>query len=68
MQDAHESPRFRIGDWVKVYCGTYEGHEFLVKGNRYENGEWEFLYDWPLQKVWYRANQLTLLRSAGING
>lgn len=68
MEDVHESPRFRIGDWVKVYCGTHEGHEFMVKANRYQNGEWEFLYAWPLGEVWYRANQLTLLRGAGING
>ena len=40
-------PEYKIGDYVRVYCGSYEGHCFYVKGIRYDEARQknEYLYD-----------------------
>lgn len=42
-----DKPKHKIGDYVRVYCGTNEGHHFYIKDIRYnyDIGKFEYLYE-----------------------
>lgn len=56
-----EVPKFKKGDYVEVYSGRMEGHEFVIADVRYnyDRSKYEFFYNWPLGGEWYSADQLT---------
>jgi hypothetical protein len=53
-------PKFKKGDYVEVYSGRMEGHEFVIADVRYnyDRQDYEFFYNWPLGDEWYVAGQL----------
>jgi hypothetical protein len=54
-------PKYKIGDYLEVYCGHLEGHEFVVKDVRYNLDRqcFEYKYNWPLEAEWYSEQVLT---------
>lgn len=57
----HLKPKLALGDWVEIYCGHNEGHQFRIADLRY-NGDlirFEYLYDHPLMGGWHGENCLT---------
>lgn len=42
-----EKPAFKVGDYVRVYCGSAEGHCFWIKDVRYNHdlSKFEYLYE-----------------------
>lgn len=51
-------PRWKIGDYVKVYCGGHQDHRFVVKDVRFnaDTDQFEYLY---VPYGWYGQRQLT---------
>lgn len=49
-----EKPKHEIGDYVRVYCGSNEGHCFVIKDIRYnhDQGKFQYLYD-GIMGGWY---------------
>jgi hypothetical protein len=50
-----EKPAHKVGDYMRVYCGRDEGHNFYIKDVRYNNviRQFEYLYeghDWYGEK------------------
>lgn len=39
-------PKYKVGDYMRVYCGSYEGHCFSIKDVRYnhDRSTFEYLY------------------------
>jgi D-arabinose 1-dehydrogenase-like Zn-dependent alcohol dehydrogenase len=50
-----DKPKHKIGDYMRVYCGSYEGHCFYIKDVRYnsERKKYEYLYG---MAGWYAEN------------
>lgn len=50
-----EKPKYKVGDYLKVYCGTYQDHCFYVKEVRYnhDHNKFEYLYDSGIMGGWY---------------
>lgn len=63
-----EMPEFKVGDWVEVYYGQYEGHNFVIKDVRwdYDHPEgYQYLRgDFVDGGAWYHENQLILRKRA----
>lgn len=58
-------PQMAVGDYVEIYCGLYEGHNFTVRDVRfnYDWGGYEYLRGDSFGG-WYRENFLVLRRAA----
>lgn len=43
-------PKHKVGDYVRVYCGTNEGHCFTIKDIRFNEDidKFEYLYPGPM--------------------
>ena len=46
-------PKYKIGDYMRVYCGSYQDHCFYVKAVREGARGFEYLYDGILMGGWY---------------
>jgi hypothetical protein len=55
-----EKPKHKIGDYMRVYCGSYEGHCFYIKDVRYnyDARKFEYLYDGTLMGGWYQEGTI----------
>jgi len=53
-------PRFEMYTYCEVYSGHNEGHNFWIKGIRYnkDKGEFEYLYNGMLRHEWYVDGQI----------
>jgi len=53
-------PKYELKQYMQVYCGPYEGHNFYVKDIRYnmDSRKWEYLYDGILMGGWYAENMV----------
>lgn len=53
-------PKYKVGDYMKVYCGQYEGHHFYIKEVRFnkKTDSYEYLYDGILMGGWYHENAI----------
>lgn len=42
-----EKPKYKVGDYMRVYCGSFEGHNFWIKDVRYnyDRNKFEYLYN-----------------------
>lgn len=49
-------PLFKIGDYVEVYNGRYEGHNFTVKKLRWNINRGEFEYEY--WDTWYGESSI----------
>ena len=51
-------PVYKIGDYMRVYCGSWQDHCFSVKDVRYnlDTSKFEYLYDGCLMGGWYAEN------------
>jgi hypothetical protein len=58
-------PKSGVGDYVEIYCGLYEGHNFTVRDVRfnYDRGGFEYLRRNSFGG-WYPENFLVLRRKA----
>ncbi|MCE6958297.1 hypothetical protein LAZ40_04405 [Cereibacter sphaeroides] len=58
-------PLFRPGDWVEIYCGEFEGHEFVISDYRWnhDRGQVEYLYRF-VGDYWYPEVNLVLRKRA----
>lgn len=56
------SPKYRVGDYMEVYCGQWEGHNFTVADVRfnYDWGGFEYLKGDCLS-AWYREDAVVLV-------
>jgi len=54
-------PRYRIGDYMEIYCGLYEGHNFTIRDVRfnYDRHGFEYLRGDSFGG-WYPENFLVL--------
>lgn len=52
------NPRWKVGDYVKVYCGSNQDHCFTVKDIRFNADTDQFEYHYPFYG-WYGERQLT---------
>lgn len=64
-EDIAQEPEYAVGDYMEVYSGDFEGHNFWIKDVRfnYDSGCFEYLYWDLLFGGWYAAGQLTLVKS-----
>lgn len=55
-----EKPKWKIGDYMRVYCGNYEGHCFKIKDIRYNHdiNKFQYLYDGTLMGGWYSEGMI----------
>lgn len=53
-----EKPKYKLNQYMEVYNGPYEGHNFWIKDIRfnYDINKFEYLYDAPLMGGWYAEN------------
>ncbi len=57
------APKYKVGDYLTVYCGRYEGHCFTVKAVRWADADqwqpegWE--YDCGHMIGWRRENTIS---------
>ena len=54
-----ETPQYKIGDWVRVYCGRNQDHNFKIADVRFNHdvGKFEYLYD-GLMGGWYQEGSI----------
>lgn len=59
VEELNISPKFSIGQWVEIYHGMYEGHEFTIRDIRYNHDRqrFEYLYEF-VGDHWYGEGQL----------
>jgi threonine dehydrogenase-like Zn-dependent dehydrogenase len=50
-------PRFKVGDYVRVFAGLQEGHHFTIKDIRFNHDNESFQYYYPLYG-WYAESWL----------
>lgn len=55
-----EKPKYKLNQYMEVYCGSYEGHSFYIKDIRYNHdiNKFEYLYDGTLMGGWYSENRI----------
>ena len=55
-----KKPEYKIGDYMRVYCGSHEGHCFSIKDVRfnYDLDRFEYLYGSFLGGAWYGENMI----------
>ncbi|HET9285769.1 MAG TPA: hypothetical protein VFR24_27780 [Candidatus Angelobacter sp.] len=55
-----EKPKWKIGDYMRVYCGSYQDHHFYIKDIRYNADvhKFEYLYDGCLMGGWYQEGTI----------
>lgn len=60
IEKVQGKPEFEIGNYMEIYSGPYEGHNFYIADIRYnwDNSQFEYLYDNVLMGGWYGPNQL----------
>jgi hypothetical protein len=48
-------PQYKRGAYMRVYCGSYQDHEFVVKDIRFnhDTNKFEYLYAGILMGGWY---------------
>lgn len=53
--DVH--PKYKVGQYMEVYCGQYEGHNFYIEDIRYNHDirKFEYLYG-GFMGGWYLEN------------
>lgn len=56
-------PQFGFGDYVEVYYGRYEGHNFWIKDIRYNHDRncYEYLYRIGFAGDWLGENQIVIV-------
>ena len=53
-------PKHKVGDYMRVYCGSYEGHCFCIKDVRYNHdlGKFQYLYGSVMMGGWYAEGSI----------
>lgn len=64
-EEVHQAPKFGIGDYVEVYSGDREGHNFWIKDIRYDHDHqtYEYFYG-SFMSSWHVERQLVLVEKA----
>ena len=60
------APKFNIGDYMLVYYGQWEGHNFSIKEVRFNHDResFEYLYDGLVMGGWMSEDQVVLVKEA----
>lgn len=61
-------PRFGLGDYMQVYYGEYENHNFWIKDIRYnhDRGCFQYLYGGGIMGGWMAEDQIVLIEKAQV--
>jgi len=70
-EELRQKPKFSVGDYLRIYSGSYENHSFWVKegGIRYNHDIDRFEYLYGVGVVmggWERETNLELVRRAAL--
>lgn len=60
-------PKYKKGDWLRIYCGRDEGHAFVVKGVRFnqDTDKFEYMRDAYFGVEWLAEGGVTSSHRSG---
>lgn len=65
-EEVRHAPKFSIGDYMEVYYGQYEGHNFWIKDIRFnhDRGCFQYLYGGGVMGGWMAEDQIIRVKRA----
>ncbi|MDI6027032.1 hypothetical protein QBK99_12610 [Corticibacterium sp. UT-5YL-CI-8] len=61
-----QEPKFKVGDYMEIYCGWNEGHCFRIEDMRFNHDHrtFEYLYGNVIMGGWHAENALVRRKEA----